>query len=407
MSGPAPSSDWRRSLTVIWIVTFASMVGGHLAMPFLPLYIHTELGVDDIGDAAIWAGLATAGTGVMMAATAPLWGVLADRHGRKAMLVRAQFAIGLSNAVSGLVVTPSQIVVVRSVQGAFSGVVSAARALVAGSVPRERIPQAIGLIQSSIYVGQTLGPVIGGLIASAVGFRAAFFATGCINLVAGTAAALYIRENRSDSASSRRATSRAGISALLRSRPLALLVAMLFLSSAAQACTRPIIPLFLSQLDSAGNAATIAGLGFSILGISGAVASIVSSRGAWGLSLRRTSIVAALGGAAVTLLISLATTPWLVLALLFGVGIFQGLLASATTTLVSLHAPSSLQGTAFGVTASGQALALATGPLTGGLIAAAYGLNFAFVAAALMLLASGAFGVIVPPPPRPREKEDS
>src|SRR5215210_6510617 len=100
------TDGWRRNLYVIWIATFTSMVGGQLAMPFIPLFIQRDLGVSDPGQAAIWAGLANAGTGVAMAIMAPIWGVLADRHGRKAMLVRAQFAIAASNTVSSMVAAP-------------------------------------------------------------------------------------------------------------------------------------------------------------------------------------------------------------------------------------------------------------------------------------------------------------
>ena len=127
---------WRRNLYVVWFATFASLTGGSLVQPFLPLFINRDLGVTDPGMAAIWFGLATSGGGVAQAVMAPIWGILADKHGRKAMLVRAQFAIGASNGMLAFVGSPWQLVGLRVVQGTFSGVVGASRALVAACTVR-------------------------------------------------------------------------------------------------------------------------------------------------------------------------------------------------------------------------------------------------------------------------------
>jgi MFS family permease len=110
---------WRRNLYVVWFATFASLTGGSLVQPFLPLFINRDLGITDAGEAAIWFGIATSGGGVAQAILAPIWGVLADRHGRKAMLVRAQFAIGAANATMSFVGSPFQLVVLRVFQGMF------------------------------------------------------------------------------------------------------------------------------------------------------------------------------------------------------------------------------------------------------------------------------------------------
>lgn len=118
-----------------------------------------------------------------MAIMAPIWGAFADRRGRKAMLVWAQFALAVSNAASAAIVAPWQLVGVRAVQGGFSGVVGASRALVATTVPRDRVSPSLGMVQSAIFMGQTLGPAAGGLIGGALGFRSAFLMTAGVNLV--------------------------------------------------------------------------------------------------------------------------------------------------------------------------------------------------------------------------------
>lgn len=375
------------------------MLANNLALPFIPLYVQRDLGVSNPRDAAIWAGLATASTGLAMAMMAPIWGLLADRHGRKAMLVRAQFALALSNTASGLVLAPWQLVTVRAAQGGFSGVVGAARALVAGTVPRDRVPFAMGLIQSAIFLGQTLGPALGGLLGSALGFRAAFFGTASINLVSGVLAMLYVRD-APPAEGPRAAGGRAGLGKVLRSRPLATVVSTLFLATAATTCIRPVLPLLLGQIDPGGDVAATSGVAFGVLGMAGAVASLASGRAGARVGLHRLLVLAALGGGGANLLVGTAGTSLMVVAVLSVVGLCQGMLNSCATALVSLHAPASRQGTAFGLLTSGQGLAFALGPLAGGLVGSAVGLDGAFVLAAALLLVAALLGATAGAPPR-------
>jgi DHA1 family multidrug resistance protein-like MFS transporter len=389
---------WRRNLYVVWFATFASLTGGSLVQPFLPLFINRDLGVTDPGTAAIWFGLATSGGGVAQAILAPIWGVLADRHGRKAMLVRAQFAIGAANATMSFVGSPWQLVGLRVIQGMFSGVVGASRALVAGSVPRERVPYAMGLIQSAIFMGQTLGPTIGGILGSAIGFRASFLATASINVLAGTLAVMYVKEQPHERAARRGGRARGSLREMLRSRPLAILFVTFFLTSVGNMFARPIIPLLLQQIDPEHDVAFTAGLAFSVLGVSGAIASVVSTWSGGRIGLRQLVVGAAITAGLSTYVVGLATSPMMVLAALFAVGLAQGTLASSSTALISLFAPANRQGTAFGMLTSAQSLAMGAGPLTGGLLAAFADLRAPFAASSVVLATGGLLVLAVPKP---------
>lgn len=407
------------------MATFASLGGANLAMPFIPLYIQRELGVADPRDAAIWAGTATAGTGLAMAIMAPLWGMYADRHGRKAMLVRAQVALALSNSASALVLAPWQLVGVRAVQGGFSGVVGASRALVATTVPRDRIPYALGLIQSAIFMGQTLGPAAGGLIGGTFGFRAAFFGTAGLNAVAGVLAFMFVKEDPvtpripvDGPAGRPGAGERAGVvepapapkdirrrlarlGGLVRASgasSVAMVVYTLFLATSAMTCIRPILPLLLAELETGRDATTLSGMAFAVLGLAAAIASLASGKLGTRVGLGRLLVLAAVAGSAANLGVMWATATWTVLAWLFGLGLCQGALAACASTLLSLHTSSGRQGTAFGILTSGQALAIGVGPLLGGLVASAGGLAGAFGLAAGLLLAAAACGVAIAAP---------
>lgn len=397
-------TGWRRNLYVVWFATFASLTGGSLVQPFLPLFINQDLGVSDPGTAAIWFGLATGGGGIAQAIVAPFWGILADRHGRKAMMVRAQFAIGAANGTLAFVGSPLQLVGLRIIQGMFSGVVGASRALVASSVPRERVPYAMGVIQSAIFMGQTLGPTIGGILGSTIGFRAAFLATAGINLAAGTLGVLFIKEQMPEGGS-RRGRQRASFRDLLRSRPLTIVVLTFFITSVGNMLARPILPLLLQEIDPDHDVAFTTGLAFSVLGVSGVIASVLSSRAAGRVSLRAQVIGSAVVAGLGMYVVGLSVSPAMVLASLFVVGLAQGTLAATSTALLSLFAPASRQGTAFGILTSAQSLAMGTGPLTGGLLASAFDLRTPFTASCLLLLAGALLVVTLPSPPATSDAE--
>ena len=389
---------WRRNLYVVWFATFASLTGGSLVQPFLPLFINQDLGVSDPSMAAIWFGLATTGSGVAQAILAPVWGILADKHGRKKMLVRAQFAIGVANGLMSFTQVPWQLVGLRSIQGMFSGVVGASRALVASSVPRDKVPYAMGLIQSAIFMGQTLGPTIGGILGSTIGFRASFVSTAAINVMAGTLAVFFVKEQPVPVSTARQGRGKGSLREMLRSRSLALLFAMFFLTSVGNMMSRPILSLLLEEIDPETDAAFIAGLAFSVLGVSGAIASVASSRSGGRFGLRGLVVGACVLAGASTCLIALEYSSTAILATLFFTGLAQGTLASSSTALISLFAPANRQGTAFGMLTSAQSLAMGAGPLTGGLLAAFADLRAPFAASSVVLLAGGLLVLLVPKP---------
>jgi DHA1 family multidrug resistance protein-like MFS transporter len=293
----------------------------------------------------------------------------------------------------------------RVVQGMFSGVVGASRALVAGSVPREKVPYAMGLIQSAIFMGQTLGPTIGGILGSTIGFRASFIATAGINIVAGTLAAIYVKEQPMERPAGRHGRSRGSLREMLRSRPLAILFLMFFLTSVGNMMSRPILALLLQEIDPDHDVAFTAGLAFSVLGISGAIASVASSRSDGRFGLRQLVMGAAIVSGVTTYAVGLASSPTMVLATLFFTGLAQGILASSSTAMISLFAPASRQGTAFGMLTSAQSLAMGAGPLAGGILASATDLRTPFAAAGAMLLAGALLILAVPAPPVMSESE--
>ena len=143
-----------------------------------------ELGVTDPGRIALWSGLLSAVTPAVSGLLAPLFGRMADRFGRKAMLIRSLAGFIVIIAAMGLVTSVEQLFLARLLQGFFAGFTPMAMALASMSAPAEKAPMAIGLVQSAQLLSTAIGPVAGGYVASHFGIRYAFFVTAAMCVLA-------------------------------------------------------------------------------------------------------------------------------------------------------------------------------------------------------------------------------
>jgi DHA1 family multidrug resistance protein-like MFS transporter len=139
--GSAP--NWQRTLGALWLAQTLTIIGFSLRTPFLPFFV-AELGARNLETQVLWAGAINAGGAAVMAITAPLWGALADRYGRKLMVLRAMVAGSLTIGLMALATSPWQLFVLRLVEGGFTGTVTASTTLAASTVPRERLGFGLG-----------------------------------------------------------------------------------------------------------------------------------------------------------------------------------------------------------------------------------------------------------------------
>src|SRR5919202_2113810 len=177
----AQYAQWRRKFVTLCCAQLLALLGFSMALPFLPLYIQ-HMGVAEPRAAARWAALMTSGSGVVMATLAPVWGALADRYGRKPMVARALLGGGLMVGLMSLARSPGQLLALRTTQGAFSGTVSASRTLLASVAPPAELGFALGMMQTAMFVGNSAGPLIGGIVADRFGFATTFVFTAAIQV---------------------------------------------------------------------------------------------------------------------------------------------------------------------------------------------------------------------------------
>jgi DHA1 family multidrug resistance protein-like MFS transporter len=362
---PAPS--WRRNQFAATAASFIGFTGFTLVMPFLPIYI-TQLGVTDLGAAAVWSGLSLGVTPAVTALLSPLWGRVADRFGRKIMVERSLLSFVVVMSAMAFVRQPWHILVLRTVQGVFAGYGTLTLAMAAESAPRERMAQAIGLVQTAQRLGPALGPVIGGIVAGLVGLRNAFFVTAGFYGAAFVVVLTMYREHLTERHAERG-------SARVRMRDVAvlpnfvLLMVVLFGLQFVDRSFGPILPLYVVDLGVApARAPLVTGLLVSILACTAAVGHHVCGR----LMHRVTARAIIAGGAAVAA-IGVAAFGLLpdLLAMGLSLGVFgAGVGAAMTASYAAAGSvvPEGAHGTAFGLLSAAALAGLALSPMISGFI---------------------------------------
>jgi DHA1 family multidrug resistance protein-like MFS transporter len=186
---------WKKTFISTFIAQILSIVGFSFALPFLPFFI-SELGIKDVSQQSYWAGIILSASGFTFTIFSPLWGYLADKYGRKVMVVRSMFAGTLVLFLMSFVKTVKQLLFCRLLQGALTGTIVASVTLVASVVPVEKSGFTLGMMHAAVSIGNSIGPLIGGIISDHFGYRNTFRIGGCIIFLGGLLIFLFARENR-------------------------------------------------------------------------------------------------------------------------------------------------------------------------------------------------------------------
>jgi MFS family permease len=341
-------------------------------------------------DLDLWTAASASASGLAMAIASPLWGVLGDRYGRKPMLIRSMLGGAITVGLIFLAQSPIQLVILRLAQGATSGTVAAATALVAAETPRHRVAWALGVVTSAVALGGAIGPVIGGLAAAVFGLRLVFLLGGILLLVSTIPVFMIVRE------SERRVREgpRVGTLALIRQRPgavraLAVLIGAQGLVSTVSSASQVLIVLKLIE-TAAGAASTAAGFAFGAAGVTNSAAAVGYTRITRQVGYVRTTAVAALVLSATIGLLILAPSAVAVVAVFGIAGLLNGTVIPATASMIGLETPPEAQSTVFGLNASSVALGFFFGPLIAGGVAATAGVSTALGVASVLALALAA-----------------
>ncbi|MCC8181300.1 MAG: MFS transporter [Planctomycetes bacterium] len=394
--------NWKTNLAALWICQFLSLAAFSFCIPFLPLYLR-ETGIVPVDEVQAWAGVLLAAPSFSMMIMAPIWGALGDRYGRKMMLVRASLAGAFVLYLMGVVGNIEALIILRVLQGAFTGTVPAAQTLVATNTPDKNQGFAIGVLMAAVNAGTMAGVTLGGL--SAKYYGAAFsFKIGGFMLLGSTLLALAaVRENftrpepRIDLTRSARLRHRRESFTNFRSGLPVL--AVIGVVSFIQTFDGPFLSLYVDELYRAR-------IGDAIAGISDAAVT-GNVYGVTGLVSAAASLAAIAGSIATGTLLdrNLPRWVWPLAAGLAGVGalwvagseslysltggravylFFMSGLASVLVVILGRLTPSSKRGAALGWSMTVRSIGWGLAPLVGAFSANHFGYDFTFIVLACL-----------------------
>ncbi len=370
---------------ILWAANFSVTAGMSLVIPFLPLYIES-LGVHRLADIERWSGWVFSVQFVTSFIFQTVWGTLADRYGRKVMLLRAGFGMGVVTGLMGLVGSVWQLLLLRLVNGVFSGFISMAVSLQASITPDEHAGRALGTLQTGAIAGNLIGPLAGGMLAEVVGFRKVFFFTGALLVLASIIVMVFVHERP---AAARRAAARGA-------RDWHLLVPLwpVFLASAmtqvGMMSIEPIVSVYAKTLYTGPHLAFIAGVVVSVTGIANLFGAPALGRLGDAIGQRRVLLLALLAASAAFVPQMLAHHVAVLIAGRFLLGLFVGGMIPSLNVLVKKLAPPQMQATAFGLNSSSVFFGNLVGPLLGSSVAAVFGIRSVFYVTMSVLLLTAA-----------------
>jgi DHA1 family multidrug resistance protein-like MFS transporter len=380
-----------------WQVTLWAMVGIQFIMtmsfsflsPIMPLFL-PQLGVTTDAGIALWSGILNGSTSFVAAFTSPLWGRLADSYGRKPMLIRSSCAIALFTAFMGASLTVWQFFAARALMGVFAGFSSTAMALVASQVPEQRLGYALGWLSTGQLVGSLVGPVIGGVLADLTGsYRIPFYCTSAITFASVFLVWRGVREGFIRPGGGRRRSGLRGMAMLIGAAGVLPLFFVLFMAQFSTRAVQPLVTVFVQELvGMRPDLATLGGLAFSVTGLAGMIAVPFLGKHSDEIGYRRVLLICLAGATLTSLPQAFATSYWMFAVQRFGIGLFIGAIVPTANALIGRMVSRSERGTVYGMTASATFLGNSLGPLTGGAIAASFGLRWVFLITSALLLAN-------------------
>jgi len=383
-------SPWECNLwAIVWAELFL-FIAFQGAFVFMPYYVQT-MGLTDPQKVGTWTGTYQAIGAFAFAIFTPIWGMLGDRYGRRLMLVRAVGATVIVMSLTSFARTPSELLRIRVFQGCATGSPSAASALIAGSAPKERLAFGLGLLQTFIFIGSFLGPIIGGILVDSLGYRTTFRLAAILSSIALLIVLTLVRDPKE------RKTTRSSpenplksLRALLSYPAILLIIGIALSVNTAFSLLGPILPLFIQEIvadpDKLGTTAgTINGIAF----LAGAVSSLVAGRLSDRFGCRRTLIFCFLGMGLTCIPQSfIHTATWL--GILQSIqGFFRGGIGPSLGALIVKLASKEKAGAALGLMNSAYSIGFSLGPILGAIFLTHFPLRAAFslVGGILLLIA--------------------
>lgn len=380
--------NWKRNLVICWFGTFITMVGMSQIAPILPIYIK-QLGISDVTMIEQLSGIAFGVTFVVSGIFSPIWGKLADKYGRKPMLLRASLGMAIVVLLMGFVHNVYVLIGLRLLQGTISGYSTACTTLIATQTDREHAGTALGTLSTAGVAGSLLGPMIGGYLEGTTGIRSVFFITGVLLLIVFITTILFVKEDFH--VSKEKALKFKEVWNIIPNKNL--MIAMFVTSFVLQLAfysIEPIITVYVTDLSkNATNIAFISGMVFSTSGFANILAARRLGRLSDRIGAHKVMLVALIFAGIIFIPQAFVKNPWQLMGLRFFLGLSAAGLNPSINAIIKKITPDKIVGRTFGFNMSAQYFGTFGGSILGGQVAAYFGIKYIFFITSALLLLNG------------------
>jgi MFS transporter, DHA1 family, multidrug resistance protein len=380
---------WQRTLWIMVGIQTLSVGSFFFALPFIPFQVE-ELGVHDPRMVDVWSGIIFSINALTGALFAPLWGDVADRVGRKAMVIRSSIFGGLTACLMAFAPNVWLLTTARASMGVAGGFSSAAAALVGSIVPESAMGFALGWMSTGQIVGTLMGPLVGGIVVDALHeYRSIYLLTALGTWVCALLCWRLVREDfaRPPRPSGGRLPIWKQFATIVRKPEMMPMFTTLILAQITILSTQPIIAIFVRGMIGDSKAiGTWVGASFAVMGIADLIASPFLGKRSDQIGYRKVLLISLIGAAVFTIPQGFVHNIWIFMALRFGVGIFLGGILPTAIAWIGRQFPAEQRGMVYGVSYSATFLGQFLGPTFGGILAGQFGISTVFVVTGALMI---------------------
>jgi len=381
----------KRNFIIIWICNFLVAGTTTMIMPFLSLYIDT-FGDHSPAYVQKWSGLIFGATFITAFLMSPIWGRIADKHGFKPILLINGFGIAISIFLMGFVHSVEAFFILRLLMGVVTGFIPTSLAFISAHTAKSEAGKMLGTLQMGSVTGMLFGPIFGGLLADAFGFKYTFIITAISITLAAFIILFALKEQIIVKSTKLVNYSRKAIlKGLMHHRLMLNVMIVTTLIQIGNFSVQPLLSLYVSELTDSNDVAFLAGVTFSAAGLGNLL--FARKWGQLGDDLGYEKVLSILLLLSFIFIIPQAfvTELWqlIVCRLLFGIAV--GGMIPITTALVRREAPIQIQGEVMGYNTSFRFLGNIIGPIFGGIVSGFIGISSVFIVTASLFLVGFAF----------------
>ncbi|KRO00444.1 MFS transporter [Companilactobacillus kimchiensis] len=377
------NDNWKKNFKILWFGSLITDMGNAMTLPFIVLFIDT-LGHFNKAELNLLGAAAFSLTYLSKAIVSPLWGRLADLKGRKLMCLRASGVMTLTIFLIGLSPNVWFLLVFRCLQGAFSGYINNANALMSVSAPKKIQGRVMSKLVTGSITGTLIGPLVGGALATWFGYRGAFFVTSFLMAIVFLTTLLGVKENFVPITKKELQLAFPIMKRIGWKFFLALFGSLLAVQATTNAIT-PMLSLLVRELDSGGKELVImtgivsAAPGFATILMAGVVGSLIDRLGAL-----RSMMIFLFSAIICLILTSFVQNIWQLVALRFILGISDAALIPSLQVLTVQNVPNAIFGRVFSYNQSAQSFGNVLGPMLAAWIATFSGYKSIFLFSAVL-----------------------